>query len=187
MKIKFIFLLLAFPISAYCQTGFRSTGTTELGGDFGFTSISVRGGGVLTILNSNIFVGYMAAPGFEIGFRPGFTIGTSDAESYKSFNLFLNPAYNFNTSSNVIPYLGFLVGYNKTVYDDIFSHDKDEGSGIGGEAGIKFILKGSSMMLVRFEHLSQKYNERSSSRVNTTLIGIGFRIFLERRSVQKVK
>jgi hypothetical protein len=127
----------------------------------------------------------MASTGFEIGFRPGFTLNSFSGDSYNIYNLYLNPIYNFNTTSNVYPYLGFIVGYNSISY----SSDNIGGLGIGGEGGLKIHLRGNSMLLIKVEYLSQNYSggdnngfSQSSNDVTlkTTSIGLGYRIFLTR-------
>ena len=152
-KIKLLLLLYLFPFSIYSQNNYRSEGTFSFGGDLGFSTQSVKNSNAssVTVLNSNLYVGYMAAPGFEIGFRPGFSISSSGDNSYKTYNLFLNPAYNFNSGSNIIPYLGLLAGYNSIGYEDGNDDDTYGGAGVGGEAGIKINLQGTSLLLIKFE------------------------------------
>ena len=192
--INFLALLFLIPFTGYGQSSFRSTGTTELGGDFGFSAQSSNNGDKsLSTFSSDLFIGIMAAPGFEIGFRPGFTVRSSSGDTYKIYNLFLNPAYHFNTTTNVYPYLGLIVGYNSIGYNK----DNYSGIGIGGEAGVKINLQGASMLLLKFEYLSQTYNKvaqysgygqsSSDEKINTTLFALGYRIFLEKKSIQKVK
>lgn len=73
-------LLILIPFKGFGQNKFRSSGTTELDGDFGFSSQSFNNGDKsLSNFSSDLFIGIMTAPGFEIGFRPGFTVRSSSA------------------------------------------------------------------------------------------------------------
>ena len=179
-----ILILFFLSLSGFGQNNFRSTGTIEMGGEIGLSSLSSsKSGETQVTISSNLFFGFMISPGLELGLRPGFTLRNESGHSYKIYNLFFNPAYNFNTSSNVYPYLGAILGINSIGYDN----ENYSGLGLGAEVGIKINLNGNSMFLIKFEYLSQNYTvsnigfgQSGDEKINNVSIGAGFRIFLEK-------
>lgn len=186
--VNFIILIFTFG-SAGAQNNYRSIGTVEFGGDFGFAAQSSNlSDNNFTTISSNLYIGYMFSEGFSMGLRPGFMIQSNDGDSYKVFNIFLNPNYNIK-ANNVIPYFGVLIGYGSQGFNINGNDNIIEGIGIGGEAGIKFPVSNAGLFLIRLEYLSQKYeyglpqgfnNVASSETVTTLLFSAGFRIFIER-------
>jgi hypothetical protein len=174
-----ILLLLIFPTLSFAQKSFLSVGTIEAGGELSFNSSSVSQlEGSTTIFASSIYIGIMAAKGFELGFRPGFTIIGTSASSLKSLDLYFNPNYNFSSDDKVYPYLGFIVGHN-SIEDDNESHS---GLGIGGEGGLKCFLGETSLLLVKLEYLTKKYED---STLKNFSLGLGFRFYFPSRTLSK--
>jgi hypothetical protein len=176
------FLFLVLPLFSFSQNGFLSKGTIEMGGELSFASQSTNGSeGSSTTFASSVYFGVMIAKNLELGFRPGFTINSYSGSSYKVYDLYFNPSYNFNSPSKIFPYLGFIVGYNSIGYND----QNYGGLGIGGEGGMKFYLNESSLLLFKIEYLSKKFNDVESGfsgsvedmTVNSTSVGLGFRFF----------
>jgi len=187
--LKWFILFFLIPFLGIAQNTFHSTGTIESGGEISFASQSSSGNnGSVSTFKSSLYIGVMVVKGFELGFRPGFSIESYSGSSLKSIDLYLNPNYNFVTTTNVYPYLGLIVGYNSIGYID----DSYSGVTVGAEGGLKCLLGPSSLLLVKLEYLAQTYNDvetnfftKEDLSINTISIGVGFRFFFPR--IMKVK
>src|SRR5205085_11695945 len=112
--------------------------------------------GPVETFNSSAYFGYMVIKGLELGIRPGITTSSYNKSTSTSLDLYFNPNYNFNSSSNVCPYLGFIVGYNSLNYG---SGDNYHGLSIGGEGGLKILLSASTLLLLKVEYIEQNYKD----------------------------
>jgi len=214
MKTQTRFLILVFVslITASTQAqNFIQARTVELGGDVSFSSQSVpAGGGSLSTLSFNPYLGFMTASGFEIGLLPGITSITQGIYSATELNIFLAPSYNFKMTGNTYPYLEFLIGYNSitakenvSFFGSSANSQTAGGLGIGMGAGLKINLKGNSLLLVKFQYLHQNYKQDITETtftgtgayvtntttvdqiLNTVSLGLGFRIFIESKTGKK--
>jgi hypothetical protein len=183
------FFLFIFQGISIGQNNFVSPGTLEAGGELTFSSSSyTESEGSTTTFSSSVYIGVMAAKGFELGFRPGFTTTSYSGSSLSSVDLYFNPNYNFYTPNKIYPYLGLLIGYNSLSFVD----ESHSGIGVGAEGGMKFQLGETSLLLFKIEYISKSYGqiedfngETTDVTMKNTTFGLGFRILFPNRTAGK--
>lgn|GEM_PF-4138832 len=165
---------------------FTSKGTVELGGDFSFAfqKNSSQKDLSFTTFSFNAFLGVMAVKGFEIGIMPAISGYNYSNYSVSEFGGFLAPSFNFTTKSNVNPYIELLGGYG--LIDD--GNENATFMGLGGDAGIKAMLGGRSLLLIKVEYLRRfiDYLGENDSHnyipedynLDALTFGVGFRFFI---------
>ena len=207
---KIILALMIIASSASAQT-FIQTGTVELGGDislssqtetfpnydpiYGYSNLNTETSNQTTF-SFNPYFGVMVVRGFELGVQPGIAIINPGAKT--NLHLYFAPAYNFNTQSNIYPYVEFLAGYNSEK-DNLST---SSGLGLGGDVGMKVAIKGSILLLVKIQYINESYTLKTPAyyyynypygnyyydptdykySVGTLSFGVGLRVFIGRSS-----
>lgn len=143
----------------------------ELGGSIGISSQTYVSNGEYdnestTNISFSPYAGYFVTDGFEIGIMPTVSYTKYGGSGHLTdYTIYLAPAYNFDTKSNLYPYVMGFIGYNGVDYS--------YGSGVtgiawGGEAGLKIHAFGSGLIKIGLS-----YELKTLGRGSTTAYEFG--------------
>ncbi len=159
-----VLAVLVFSFAAGAQTShtFAKKGIWETGGSIGFSSTTDVTNGESaddsqTDFTLEPYIGYFITDGFELGLIPIFSSSSLGDYSNSTFGIFLAPAYNFMTGSNIIPFIEGRIGYNtssddQNVAGEIITVDRS-GLSYGARGGIKVELGGNSLLNVGLQYM----------------------------------
>jgi hypothetical protein len=163
---------------------FAQKGITELAGNLSYSSLTMVSNGetgdAVSIFSFAPQVGYFAADGFEIGLStgvavlPGFSVvSPEDGESTSIVQLFLSPAYNFQTSNQkVFPFIEAQMGYTSVSS----AGQSQSGFSYGGRIGLKIIAVDHFLLSLAGQYLVLTFNEAGAEKrngLNYLTVGIG--------------
>jgi hypothetical protein len=163
--------------STNVSKGFASSGCVELSGSISFSGQVSAGNGSSTFLFSP-FVGYFPVKGFELGFDPlSFEETSFGGASATSLLVVLAPAYNFQTGSNMYPFIEGDIGMNRQTYgtSNSISEASTSGLTIGARAGLKIEIVKHAMLNVFVQYLSNSQGSEGTS-VGNLVVGTGFTV-----------
>lgn len=119
-------------------------------------------------------VGYFFTDAFEAGVSVGINwaeAGDVDVTSVSGFGI---ANYHFNTSSNIVPYVGAGAGFEYASYDDGNSDDSNTEFAIEGHVGIKQFVAERTFLNYQVQyHRLVGSDIEDDGRINAT-IGVGF-------------
>jgi hypothetical protein len=164
---KKLFVVL-FVVAALCSyniyaQGFAKKGCIETGGTIAFSSQTdvvndETADESLTSFALEPYIGYFVIEGLELGLMPIFTSESIGDNSTSMFGIFFAPSYNFNTQSQVYPFIEGRVGYNTFSQDNGVSDQSLSGISFGGRGGIKVSLGGSSLLNIGIEYMMYTFD-----------------------------
>ncbi|MCX6138345.1 MAG: hypothetical protein NTV54_12710 [Ignavibacteriales bacterium] len=146
---------------------YATAGVLELGGS---ASLEMRTAVVAgstaskssTTLEAAPYIGYFVTDGFVLGLRPlGFSFEQPPTGSEViKINTYFAPGYNFDTQSNVYPYVEGLVGYTSVSKPDL------KGISYGGSVGIKMLLPNRGIVNLSVKYVMETLNPSGASTRN---------------------
>lgn len=149
---------------------FASPGCVELGGSISFTDQNI-GNQSSTVFLFSPYIGWFPVQGFELGFDP-FSY-TSVGSGANSLLVLFAPAYNFQTGSNIYPFIEGDIGMN---YEG-FGGSSESGLTAGVRAGIKIEIVKHAILDVSLQYLSSSQGSGGQSSGNL-VVGAGFTVAL---------
>ncbi|MEK6571002.1 MAG: hypothetical protein AABZ61_06500 [Bacteroidota bacterium] len=161
---------------------FATKGTTEVGGNISFQSLTPvfngNTGDAVTLFTMAPFIGYFVSDGFEIGVNPlGVSVFSISGSSSTSFRIFVAPSYNFKTEGIVYPFIEALLGY--TTESNGASRS---GFSWGGRAGVKLAVMGNGLLNLGVQYLQITLNPSGTSNrygSNELNVSAGFTVWFK--------
>jgi hypothetical protein len=190
-KIFVVFTVILFSV-IYCSKleaqdrKFAVKGTTELAGSISyssFTSVSNGStGDAISIFSFAPQVGYFVIDGLELGLStgalllPGFSsVSPEEGDNTTVVQFFASPSYNFQTKSNIYPFLEAQIGYSS-----LSSGGSETLSGFsyGARGGMKIAPVEHFLLTFSVQYLLLTFNpegadERSGFNYLSVGIGVG--------------
>jgi hypothetical protein len=192
LLIKKIFVVITVILFSviYCSKleaqdrKFAVKGTTELAGSISYSSFTPVSNGstgdALSIFSFGPQIGYFVIDGLELGLStgvsllPGFsTVSPENGDNTTIVQLFASPSYNFQTKSNIYPFLEAQIGYSS-----LSSGGSETMSGFsyGGRGGMKIAPVEHFLFTFSVQYLLLTFNPEGAderSGFNYLSIGIG--------------
>ena len=177
-----IYAFSSFPCVGQEARNFAVKGTTEVGGNISFQSLTPvfngNTGDAATLFTMAPFIGYFVSDGFEIGVNPlGVSVFSISGSSSTSFRIFVAPSYNFKTEGIAYPFIEALLGY--TTESNGASRS---GFSWGGRAGVKLAVMGNGLLNLGVQYLQITLNPSGTSNrygSNELNVSAGFTVWFK--------
>ena len=161
---------------------FASKGTTELGGNFSYQSVTPisngSSGNAINIFQLAPFIGGFVADGFELGVNPfGITSVSSGGGSATELLVLGSVSYNVRTKSKVFPFVEGLLGYSSVSASGVNSAS---GLSWGIRGGIKHSITDNGLFNLSLEYIqitTEKQGATNRTGTDQFLIQIGFTVW----------
>jgi hypothetical protein len=179
-------LLLASLCAAQEPKPFATKGVVELGGSISYQYSSTINRGVelghMNLLSILPYAGYFVTDNIEIGVNPlGIQTYWYSGNTTTAYKILIAPAYNFNSKSDVFPFLEAQIGYTAQTNSGTFVTPTLDGLGWGGRGGVKIVMGGNGLLNLGVQYqettLSQS-GATSRTGSNVLMISAGFTIWL---------
>lgn len=157
-----LFVLMMFASLVSAQD-FAKKGVVEVGGSISFTSSTNVHDGETADDSRSTFsfmprIGYFIIDNLELGLLPMFRSTSFGDDSQSDLGIYFYPQYHFNLKSNVYPFIGAMVGYNSTTFDDGTDETTYSGISYGGIGGIKVQVGKAALFNVGINYFMFTYN-----------------------------